>query len=79
MSVVHNHNVSCWDEPSETKINCPANSDIVSNSGSLEAAPEATTIYKPFSDGVDWFFNNTLFPVTKVIPSIVSPLFNGLL
>jgi hypothetical protein len=52
-SVVHKYKSSALAEPSDTKINCPANSVMVSNSGSLEAAPDATTIYKPFCDAVD--------------------------
>ncbi len=78
VSVVHKNKSSAWVEPSDTKINCPAISDIISNSGSLEAAPDATTIYKPFWDAVDWSFNKTLFPVTNVTPSNVSPFSNPL-
>jgi hypothetical protein len=53
VSVVHKYKSSALADPSDIKINCPANSSIVSNSVSLDAAPEATTIYKPFCDAVD--------------------------
>ena len=77
VSVVHKNKSSAWVVPSDTKINCPAISDIISNSGSLEAAPDATTIYKPFWDAVDWSFNKTLFPVANVTPSKTSPFSNA--
>ena len=45
----------------------------MSCSGSLLAAPEATTIYKPFAVTSVWSLTKTLSPVTSVTPSSVSP------
>jgi hypothetical protein len=45
----------------------------VSCSGSLLAAPEATTRYNPFSVASVWSLTKTLSPVTNVTPSSVSP------
>ena len=45
----------------------------MSNCGSLEAVPLATTIYNPLAVASVWSLTKTLSPVTNVTPSSVSP------
>ena len=49
----------------------------MSCSGSLDAVPEATTIYKPFAVASVWSLTKTLSPVTNATPSSVSPFWRS--